>query len=225
LGYSNNTPENLKKIPTFAGSLDVTPANFDLQESLDRARVQRPELQRLAVLEEADKANVTIAQAGGRPSVALVGSYQYFQSLVPHFPNETFDGWTIGLQGSWAIFDGEATRGRVTQAKSQLEQARLTRLDQTLAIEVQVRAAFSSLQQAAELVDAAKQVVGQALEAQRLAHSRFDAGTATQLDETTADVSLTQARNNELSADYNYNVALATLRTALGEADTYAPSE
>jgi outer membrane protein TolC len=225
LGYSNTTPENLKKIPTFAGTLEVTPATYDLQQAIEAARTQRPELQRLATLEEADQAGVTIAQAGGRPTVALVGSYQYLQNLIPGAANQTLDGWTLGLQGSWAIFDGQATQGRVTQAKSQLEQARLTRLDQTLAIEVQVRAAHSSLQQAGELVDAAKQVVAQAEEAQRLAQARFAAGTATQLDELTADVALTQARNNELSADYNYNVALATLRTALGEADAYAPTE
>ncbi len=224
LGYSNTTPENLKKIPTFAGSLEVTPVTYDLTQALEAARVQRPELQRLTVAEEADQANVTIAQAGGRPTVALVGSYQYLQNLVVDRPNQTMDGWTVGLQGSWAIFDGRATQGRITQAKSLLEQARLTRLDQTLSIEVQVRAAFSTLQQAGELVDAARQVVAQAEEAQRLAQARFAAGTATQLDQLTADVALTQARNNELSADYNYNVALATLRTALGEADAYAPT-
>ncbi len=225
LGYSNTTPGNVDKIPTFAGSLDVTPATYDLEKAIETARAQRPELQRLATLEDADKENVVISEAGGRPSVALVGSYQYFQNLLPGAPNQTFDGWTVGLQGSWAIFDGEATQGRVAQAKSQLEQARLTRLNQTLAIEVQVRAAVSSLQQAAELVAAAQQVVGQAEEALRLANARFAAGTATQLDVLTADVARTQARYNQLSANYNYNVALATLRTAIGEADAYAPTQ
>ena len=225
LGYSNTTPGNVDKIPTFAGSLDVTPATYDLEKAIETARAQRPELQRLATLEDADKENVVISEAGGRPSVALVGSYQYFQNLLPGAPNQTFDGWTVGLQGSWAIFDGEATQGRVAQPKSQLEQARLTRLNQTLAIEVQVRAAVSSLQQAAELVAAAQQVVGQAEEALRLANARFAAGTATQLDVLTADVARTQARYNQLSANYNYNVALATLRTAIGEADAYAPTQ
>jgi outer membrane protein len=204
----------------------VTPATYDLQKAIESARAQRPELQRLATLEDADKANVVIAEAGGRPSVALVGSYQYFQNLLPGAPNQTFDGWTVGLQGSWAIFDGEATQGRVAQAKSQLEQARLTRLRPDAGHRgAGARRGF--LPAAGRRVGRGRQTGGrtQAEEAQRLANARFAAGTATQLDVLTADVALTQARNNQLSADYNYNVALATLRTALGEADAYAPTQ
>jgi outer membrane protein TolC len=129
------------------------------------------------------------------------------------------------VQGSWAIFDGKLTDGRVAQAKSQLEQTRLARAEQTLAVEVEVRRALSSLQEATELVDAAKQVVRQAEEALRLATVRNSAGTATQLDVLSTQVALTQARNNRLSADYRQAVALATLRTALGEADAYTPAK
>ncbi|MEI6862129.1 MAG: TolC family protein, partial [Verrucomicrobiota bacterium] len=131
-------------------------------------------------------------------------------------------GWTIGVQSSWAIFDGHLTDGRVAQARSQLAQAHLARAEQTLAVEVEVRRALSSLQEAADLVAAASQVVRQAEEALRLATVRNLAGTATQLDVLSTQVALTQARNNQLSANYRHAIALATLRTALGEADAYA---
>ena len=223
LGYSNSTPENLKKIPAFDGTLDVVPASYELQAALDAARAHRPELPRLAVLEQAGEAGVRIAQSGYRPTLALVGGYEFLKSPSSNSFGDSPDGWTVGLQGSWAIFDGRATDGKVAQAKSQLAQTRLSREEQILAVEVAVRSALSSLQEAKELVDAATQVAGQAVEAQRLAKARFDAGTATQLDELTSDVALTQARNNQLSANFRYNVALATLRTALGEADAYVP--
>jgi outer membrane protein len=224
LGFDNRTSENLKKIPEFIGTLDFTPASYDLQAALDAARTQRPELQRLAKIEDARDAAVRNAQAGYRPSVALVGAYDLLKSSTSNSFADSRDGWTLGVQASWSIFDGRLTDGRVAQAKSQLAQARLTRAEQTLAIEVEVRRAISSLQEAAELADAAQKVVGQAEEALRLANARYGAGTATQLDVLSTQVALTQARNNQLSANYRYNLALATLRTALGEADAYAPS-
>ncbi len=222
LGYNNTTRENLRKIPEFTGGLDVTPAVYDLQKSLDTARVQRPELQRLAKLEEARVAAIRNAEAGALPNVALVGSYDVRKLGTSNALDRSLSGWTVGVQGSWAIFDGRQTAGRVAQTKSQLEQARLSRAEQTLAIEVQVRSALSSLDEARELVAAAQKVVAQAEEALRLANARNNAGTATQLDVLTSQVALTVARNNQLSANYRYNVALATLRTALGEADSYA---
>src|SRR5258708_37061570 len=88
----------------------------------------------------------------------------------------------LGVQGNWAIFDGAATRGRVIQARSLLEQAKLTTAEQQLSIDVEVRTAFSSWQEAVELVNSNKATVEQAEESLRLAESRFSAGTATQLD-------------------------------------------
>jgi outer membrane protein len=225
LGYDNRTPENLKKIPEFTGKLEVSPPAFELQTALDAARANRPEIQRLAKAEQARDAAVRNAQAGHRPTVALVGSYDLLKKFGSNSFPDSPTGWTLGVQGSWAIFDGKLTDGRVAQAKSQLEQTRLARAEQTLAVEVEVRRALSSLQEATELVDAAKQVVRQAEEALRLATVRNAAGTATQLDVLSTQVALTQARNNRLSADYRQAVALATLRTALGEADAYAPAK
>ena len=40
-----------------------------------------------------------------------------------------------------------------------------------------------------------------------------------------ARVSLTQSRTNQLEANYRYNVALANVRRAIGEPDTYAAAE
>ena len=127
-------------------------------------------------------------------------------------------------QGSWAIFDGRATAGKVAQARSLLAQTQLTTAEQQLAIDVEVRRAHSTLQEAAELVTASKAVVEQAEESVRLAKARFDAGTATQLDVLQAQVALTEARTNEVEALYNHTVALASLRKAMGVADAYAPA-
>ncbi len=219
LGFINPTAGNVTKVPEFVGTLGFIPVSYDLENSIRTALSTRPELQRLAKIEEARAVGVTAQQSGYRPDLAVVGGYQMRKAGDSNRFNDSDDGWTIGLQSNWAIFDGRATRGRVAQARSQLEQARLTTAEQTLAVEVEVRRALSSLQEGAELADAATKVVGQAEEALRLADARYAAGSATQLDVLETRVALTEARTNQIEANYRYNVALATLRRSVGETD------
>jgi outer membrane protein len=134
------------------------------------------------------------------------------------------DGWTVGLSSSWDIFDGRATAGRVSQARSFLEQAKLSLAEAQLSVDVDVRRAISTYQQATELAEASKKVVTQAEEAVRLANARFSAGTATQLDVLTSQVDLTTARLNQLQAYYSYNVAVANARRAMGLGDELTPA-
>ena len=129
------------------------------------------------------------------------------------------DGFLVGVQSQWNIFDGRATGGRVAQARSVLQQTKLAQVQAQLDAEVEVRRAFSSWQESTELVDASQKVVAQAEEAVRLATARYDAGTATQLDVLQSQVDLTTARTNQLQAYYNYNTAVATLRKAMGLPD------
>ncbi|HUL54095.1 MAG TPA: TolC family protein, partial [Opitutaceae bacterium] len=75
-----------------------------------------------------------------------------------------------------------------------------------------------------ELVQASVKTAAQAQEALRLANVRYGAGTATQLDVLTSQVALTEARLNELQANYGYNVALAAMRQAMGQADEFVKS-
>jgi outer membrane protein TolC len=138
--------------------------------------------------------------------------------------NNRVEGWIAGVQAQWSIFDGRATAGRVIQARSQREQAKLSLADATLSVEVQVRQAYSSLIEAWELVQASVKTVEQAQEALRQANVRYDAGSATQLDVLASQVALTEARLNELQADYSYHVALATMRQAIGQADEFVRS-
>lgn len=225
IGYSNTERENLRKIPTFIGTLEFQPVAYDLQQSLDSARLNRPDLLRLEQVAKAREAGIKIEKSNYRPTLDLVGGYQVVKNSTSERFRDSLDGWVVGVQSSWAIFDGRATAGRVAQARSQLRQAELSVEERFLAVEVEVRNALSSLQEAGELAEAATKVVAQAEEALRLADARYGAGSATQLDVLQARVSLTQSRTNQLEANYRYNVALANVRRALGEPDTYAAAE
>jgi len=224
LGFVTATTANVTKVPEFLGSLEYQPASFDLTSALATAREKRPDLQRLRKLEAAAEQGVIVNRANYLPSVALFGSYAWTEAPITVPNSSQLHGWTVGVQSQWNIFDGRATEGRIAQARSAVEQAKLSEAQVQLAVDVDVRRAISTFQQANELAEASKKVVEQAEESLRLANARFAAGTATQLDVLQAQTDLTTARLNQLQAYYSYNIAVATVRKAMGLTDAMRPT-
>jgi len=219
LGYDERDPANVRRSPEIVGNLDFVPVAFDLESALSSARLNRPELKQLDTIVKAREAGLTIARSGRLPTVSVSGGYALRRDFSTTSFSSSLTGWTVGASASWSIWDGAATRGRITQALSQKEQARLALMDVSLAVEVEVRRALADLDGATELTSAAVQVVGQAEEAVRLADARYGAGTTTQLDVLAAQVALTSARNNLVQANYAYNIASANMRRAIGQSD------
>ena len=219
LGFTTADGTNVGRIPTFVGTLEFSPVNVELASALASAKERRPDLQRLRRLEQAAEQVVTVRKSDLYPDLALAGSYSWNKAPFTNSFSDARDGWTLGLQSSWSIFDGNATRGRIAQARSSLEQTKLALEEAELAVQVEVRRAISSLQEATELAEASKKVVEQAEEAVRLADARYSAGTATQLDVLQARTDLTTARLNQLQAFYSFNVTSANLRRAMGLPD------
>ncbi|MBK1878121.1 TolC family protein [Pelagicoccus mobilis] len=220
LGYVAGVRADQRKVPELLGELAYSQSQYDLASSLLKAHEERPELKRLEKLVSAQEEGVVIARSGYRPEVALIGAYQFNKANESSSFDNALDGWVAGLEVNVPIFDGRRTRGQVVQAKSQLEQAEIELQQSKLAVEVEVRRAYSDMQAAAELADASIQVVEQAEEALNLADVRYEAGDASQLDVLQARVSLTESRLNQEEAFFSYNVAVAQLRRAIGLTDT-----
>ncbi|WP_283396236.1 TolC family protein [Candidatus Pelagisphaera phototrophica] len=219
IGYGNyrRDSNNLEKVPEFLGELKYELVAYDLAICLDLALSNRSELERLRLIEEARDAGLEIARSDYRPSVDLIGSYGKRKSNFSESFDDGPEGWTVGVVATWDIFDGAARKGRVRQARSQLEQSRIERDSLRLAIEVEVRQAMSEFREAEELVNAAAKAVEQAEEALRLADSRYNAGAINQLDVFEARFALTDSRTNRLEAYYRHIVAVANLKRAMGE--------
>ena len=216
LGTPGDTP-----FPEVVGDLNFEAASYDPAAAIASADAQRPELKKLEKLEYASSESVTTARSTYYPNLQAFGAYQWdgFTYVNSNYGSVTANGWLFGLQSSWAIFDGRATAGKVRQAKSLLEQAKIAKASEELEVDVEVRQTLSSLQEAGELVNASRQTIDQAAEALRLANAKLHAGSATQLDVLTSQVALTQAKTDQLTANYNYLVALANVRKAIGLSD------
>lgn len=129
-------------------------------------------------------------------------------------------GWfqdrSMGVQFSWAVFDG-------LRAKSALEGARAAtriadlQLQQTREqINIEVARARAELQRAKAVFDARRETSSEAQEAFRLASLRFSRGLSTQLEVSDAQLALLTAESGASRATYDLYLATAELARALG---------
>jgi outer membrane protein TolC len=194
--------------------LDALPApeihDDSIEQLLDRAMKQRPDLQQQLAQVEAAKGRVREARAAYYPSVkfetsaagpALVpGLFQYgWQQGFPG-ARTTFLTWGAGMRLDWTIFDGGARKNNLLKAEairdSAAAQAEVT-MDQ-IADEVwrsysNVKTALRQRQAATALLEAASQSYAAAVEA-------YVYGVRSLLDVTAAQRALAQARTADVSA-------------------------
>lgn len=196
------------------GEFSFAAQEYALETLLASARERRPELEVLEQQVAAAGHLVDNARSSGRPAVGAVAGYGIQKSSFSDDLDDTVNGWTLGVQGRWNIFDGGATRGRVAQARARLQQAQLAYDETALLVDADVHRAYWSYREARELVIASQRVVEQATESLRLARSRLNAGAATQLDVFQAQVALTEAGTNAALALHDANVAQARLERA-----------
>jgi outer membrane protein len=197
--------------------LDSDPYEVKLPMAIAQALERRTELQALERTEGLQRENVINARAGYKPTVQAFAGYTWQSSEFATDLAREFDGWQVGGQLSWNIFDGLATHGRIIQAKAQLQHAKADVEDRSRQIDLDVRTDYSSLIGARETLESQQKVQEEAEEALRLARARAEAGTGTRLDVLNAETQLTQARTTQVQALHDYDVARARFERAIGQ--------
>jgi outer membrane protein TolC len=216
LGYDLPTSV-LEDVPLqLAGSFDAVPYETALSESLAMALQNRTELASLKKTEELRKEGVITARAGYLPGLQAFAGFEGQSRQFRDTLGQPVAGWNAGARATWDLFDGNLTRGKVLEAKARRESAAIAVDDAMRDIEVEVRSAYSTLVEAWEVLISQKKVTETAEESLRLANSRAEAGTATQLDVLSAQTALTDARDTYVTALYEYSLARARLERATG---------
>ena len=217
LGYSI-PPAVGEDIPlSLTGKLEPEAYQIDLPTAIARALEGRPELGVLRRGEALRKERVTVARSAYKPILSLFAGYGARNSSFRNDFFRSVAGPMAGVEFNWAIYDGSLTKGKVIEAEALYEKARVELDDATRRVEQEVRTAYSNFLEASEVLESQKKVQEQAEEALRLATSRYDAGSGTQLDVLGAQTSLTEARTTQIQALRDYIVARARLERAIGQ--------
>lgn len=215
LDYPLEQPDDWAPPVEVVGELPYQPSAVNLETSLINAVNNRPDLRatkdELRVQQELIKAAKADAFI---PKIVGSGGYDVIQDQSSSSFTKSLQGPVANITGTWTLFDGMQTTGRLEQLKAQYAAAEVAVEEKRREIESQVRDAVVKLEEAQEIVISQKKNVEQARESLRLAEARFNVGAGIQLDIINAQSNLTQAQFNELQGRFDYNVALALLERA-----------
>lgn len=200
----------------FADKLTAEPLSLSVEDALTTARTKRPELRSLAVAADIQSEAVKVAKSGAKPAVHGFVGYGARNSSFTRDLSDEKSGWFAGAQLTWDLWDGDLARGKVAEARAALEKAEETIRETDRSISLEVRTAWSNLEESREVLESQKKVLEQAEEALRLAKARTEAGSGTQLEVLDAQTALTESRTTQIQALRDYSVARARLDRSTG---------
>lgn len=213
IDYRSNAGQSQFEV---AGQLQYAAVHPDLNQCLARADAKRPEIRAREIDVQIEDRQYEVDRSELRPHLQAFSGYEVYNERDPAVGPEFNHGYLVGVSGSWHLFDGFATKGRMqaTRARREAAMAALEMARRSVASEV--RSAFLDLEQGDNVLQTETKSVQTADESLEIAKTNLSAGLGTQLDILQAASDVTRTRTTRLSAIYLHNVALARLARACG---------
>ena len=196
--------------------LQYKPFPLSIEESIEEALQQRPELKVAALSVDQAKEGVKITRSGMLPSVNLFGNY--FRNSDEVFLNGDLksDRWSISALATLTIWDWGNVYYQVGASKVKVTQAADAKTQLRENIVLEVKDDYLFMQVSEKNIDTASKAIEQAEENLRLNEERYKYQVATAFDVLNAVTLLAQARVNYYGALSDFNVAKANLERAMG---------
>src|SRR5437870_12885553 len=158
------------------GELQYHPNHPDLNDCLARAETNRPVIKARQKDIQIEDRQYTLDQSELRPHVQAFSGYEVYSERDPDAGPEFNYGYLVGINATWNVFDGFATKGRMqaTRARREAAAQALAAVRRTVASDV--RSAFFDLDQAERALQAESKNVQTADEALEMAKGNFAAG-------------------------------------------------
>lgn len=199
-----------------AGQLRYEGRHPDLNQCLAKADTDRADIKSHQKDIEIEDRQYVLDRSELRPQVQVFSGYEVYSERDPAVGPELNHGYIFGVTGTWHLFDGFATKGKMQATRARREAAMQALEAARRAITSEVRSAFLDLEQADKVLESETKNVQTADESLEIAKTNLAAGLGTQLDILQAAADVTRTRTTRLSAIYLHNVALARLARACG---------
>lgn len=186
----------------------------DLGEAIAYAYDNRKDLLSDAYVVEQKELAIQAAKAGFLPSVDL--SLGVGQSNDFHPSSDSTRNWSAGVGVSWNIFDSGVTRAQVDEAEVARDVAKLTLAKDRETVDLTLRTAYYNMREAEERFNSTGEAVQQAEEDYYIAKEKYRAGEGLMLDIIDAQLALSTAKLNSISAQYDYARYKAEVENAMG---------
>ena len=195
-----------------------------LQESIIAAYAFREELDQFILDISINNSNANAALAEVQPVLTIFNNFNTSknqgQSGQTGSVNMDDYNWNVsnavGLNATWAIFDGGRARAQYRQNKQRAEQSKFNFASERDRIRSQVEESFYNLRKATQNIHTTSTEVLSSAESLRLSRLRFQAGVTTQREVVDTQRDLTSAEVRYANAITEYNISIAQLRRRTG---------
>src|SRR5207253_7546991 len=117
-----NFPPGAEEAPfEISGQLQYHSRHPDLNECLARADTSRPVIKARQKDIEIEDRQYTLDRSEVRPHVEFFSAYELYNERDPEVGREFNHGYLLGINATWHVFDGFATKGRLQATRARRE--------------------------------------------------------------------------------------------------------
>lgn len=185
----------------------------ELDSCVSYARQNRKDLQADTYTLGQKELAIKAAKGDLLPSVNLSVGASWEKQGLPSSDNHSY---TAGVTASWDLFDSGITKAKISTAQTALEVAKLTLEQDQNSVDLAVRQAYYNMREAEKRFNSTQDAVTQAKEDYFIASEKYKAGEGLMLDIIDAQLALSTAELNYISAQYDYARYKAAVENAMG---------
>lgn len=227
----NNTRENLKSTLqkqysllayTTGNATQVNTDSFDFDLALTNeeqafldAEAANPDFEIAKDKVAQSEAAINVSKLMMRPSVNLHGSTGWKNGYVPNVQEMRYN-YQAGISLHVPIYDGDKMRKQIALNQSQKKQSELAIETLQNDYKRDIRQAFIDLRTSTNQIGHTSSQIAEALEAEKLATTRFINGVGTNLEITNASTNVQKAQFAKLQYEYQACLAKVQLSKLLG---------
>lgn len=211
--------------PAVAQGAPPASATFTLDQAIQMAVRQNPQVTAAQQTVVAAEQHVIEARAGFFPAVSITGTTAYGTTSSTGVPLSSANSTaSVGVTGSLSIFDNGRTRIAIEQAEAALASARALLRQTQQDVALSAATDFLNVLKAQRIATARQVALDKAQQQLAQSQAQFRAGTAAQADVIQAQAQLAQARVDFLAAQGQIEITRVALRGVLSM-DLLAPIE
>ena len=212
LQYAKSNVQNASDYLAFLLNEDMTGKTFKPAENLDNAIAietinttisdSRKDIQAMQKSAEAYQKMFQSSKFGFLPRLNAFGSYELYDQ---HLFQTSAQGYLVGAQLSWNIFDGFKSVGKTQKAKADFEKATVETEQYKKQSQLELNKTNRQLLDAENKVNLSKLAFEQSQEAYRIRQNRFTQGLEKTTDLLMSETQMAQKELEHLQAVFEYN--------------------
>jgi outer membrane protein TolC len=193
-------------------SSTALPAPPPVDQAVATANSSHPQILQDIAAVDSSRFALRLAALRRRPILTTTATV----SVNPNNP-QTKSDWMVSAGITMPIWDAGVTRAREREARAGLILAEARMTQTRIDISNTVQQAVLNIQNAKERLDASRIAADAAARNLEAENARYQQGLAIPVDLTTAQLNSFTAQSNEIQALYDYYIAQAQLKQALGQ--------